>query len=330
MSYVMPRRTRSWTISALFPSTNSRGGTPFLSASYVIGVPCSSVPLAINTREPRSRSKRASTSAGTAKPTTWPMCRGPLAYGHAGATRTVLRLSTCEHKGKLAARAVTESLEHIRCRAAQHLLVHLGQLARHREAALGQRLRDQRERLADAERRFERDRGPRVGAQRLQQPAHLARLAWQVTDEGETWSAVACDRESGGHRAGARDRHHGVAGRPRRGDQGLAWIREGRGAGVADQRHVALFQCGDHSRQPSALDRRVVAEHRLADAVSGKQARGHPCVFGGDRRHLTQDANGPCAQILEIADRGADHKKLAQSPSSQAPTCSATCVPGPT
>src|SRR5437764_12721890 len=26
-------------------------------------------------------------SAGTANPTTWPRCRGPLAYGHAGATR---------------------------------------------------------------------------------------------------------------------------------------------------------------------------------------------------------------------------------------------------
>src|SRR5439155_18076484 len=112
----------------------------------------------------------------TAKPTTWPICRGPLAYGHAGPTRTVLCLLTCEHKGKLAARAVTESLEHIRRGAAQHLLVHLGQLARHREAALGQRLRDQRERLAVAERRVERDRGPRVGAQRLQLSSHLARL----------------------------------------------------------------------------------------------------------------------------------------------------------
>ena len=42
-------------MTALFWSTNSRGGTPFLSASYVIGVPCSSVPLAISTRAPRNR-----------------------------------------------------------------------------------------------------------------------------------------------------------------------------------------------------------------------------------------------------------------------------------
>src|SRR5689334_9817029 len=28
-------------------------------------------------------------SPGTAKPATWPMCRGPLAYGHAGATKIV-------------------------------------------------------------------------------------------------------------------------------------------------------------------------------------------------------------------------------------------------
>src|SRR6266550_672119 len=152
MSYVRRRRTRSSTISALFPSTNSRGGTPFLSASYVIGVPCSSVPLAINTREPRSRSKRASTSAGTAKPTTCPMCRGPLAYGHAGATRTVLCLSSTDDKRKLAARPVPEGLDHLRRRAAQHFLMHLGQLARHSEAAVGKRLADQGQRLSDAER----------------------------------------------------------------------------------------------------------------------------------------------------------------------------------
>src|SRR5438445_5249938 len=152
MSYVIPRRRRSSTIRALLASTNSRGATPSLSASYVIGVPCSSVPLAIRTREPRSRSKRASTSAGTAKPTTWPMCRGPFAYGHAGATRTVLCLSTCDDKRKLAARAVTESFQHFRRRAAQDIFVHLGELARHRDAPLRQRLRDQRQRLANAKR----------------------------------------------------------------------------------------------------------------------------------------------------------------------------------
>src|SRR5713226_7503896 len=104
---------------------------PFLSASYVIGVPCSSVPLAIRTRDPRRRSKRASTSAGTAKPTTWPIWRGPLAYGQAGAMRTVLWLATGDNKGKLAARPVTKRGEDLGGRAAQHLLVHLGQLAGH-------------------------------------------------------------------------------------------------------------------------------------------------------------------------------------------------------
>src|SRR6516225_5556000 len=103
-----------------------------------MGVPCSSVPLALSTREPRRRSKRASTSPGTAKPTTWPMWRGPFAYGHAGAMRTVLRSGTGDDKGKLAARTFTQRRQHFGSGAAQHLLVHLGQLAGQGEAAIGE------------------------------------------------------------------------------------------------------------------------------------------------------------------------------------------------
>src|SRR5206468_1599773 len=162
MSLVIPSLTRSSTIAALLRSTNSRGGIPCLSASYVIGVPCSSVPLAISTREPRRRSKRASTSAGTAKPTTWPMCRGPFAYGHAGAMRTVLLSGTGDDKGKLAARAVTERGQDLGRVAAQDLFVKLGQLARHGEVPVGQHLGDERQRFVDAKRRLECDGGPWV------------------------------------------------------------------------------------------------------------------------------------------------------------------------
>src|SRR5690242_12477372 len=53
----------------------------------MIGVPCSSVPLTIRTLLPFSRWYLANTSEGTPNPATWPMWRGPLAYGHATATR---------------------------------------------------------------------------------------------------------------------------------------------------------------------------------------------------------------------------------------------------
>src|SRR3954471_7400008 len=86
-SYEIPRSRRSLRMSALFVSASSRGDTPLLSADTITGVPCSSVPLTIRTSSPLSRWYRAKTSAGTAKPATWPMWRGPLAYGHAGATR---------------------------------------------------------------------------------------------------------------------------------------------------------------------------------------------------------------------------------------------------
>src|SRR5205823_6668731 len=169
MSYGMPRRRRSSTISALLRSANSRGGIPCLSASYVIGVPCSSVPLAMSTREPRSRSKRARTSAGTAKPATWPMCRGPFAYGHAGAMRTVrpsgLRAATDDERN-LTADLLAESGGDLARGAAQDLLVELRQLAGERHRPVRQHLVDQGKRFPSPVRRLEGDRGPRIVDQR--------------------------------------------------------------------------------------------------------------------------------------------------------------------
>src|SRR2546423_3926001 len=167
---------------SLFASTKSRGGTPFLSASYVIGVPCSSVPLAISTRDPRKRSKRASTSAGTANPARWPMCRGPFAYGQAGATKTVL--GTGDDKRKLAARPLTEGFDHLRRGAAYHLLMNLRELAGQCQHSIRQRLGDHRQRFMDAKRRLESDSRSRIVAKRGQQTPHLARLAGEVAREG--------------------------------------------------------------------------------------------------------------------------------------------------
>src|SRR6266568_9601658 len=146
-----------------------------------IGVPCSSVPLAISTREPRMRSKRARTSAGTAKPATWPMCRGPLAYGHAGATRTVLS-GTGNDQRNLPPHLVVQGAGDLGRSAANHLLMELGQLARQRQLPVRQHLIDEGERSANAKRRLECDRGPRAVDQRRQETAHLSWLAGQVAD----------------------------------------------------------------------------------------------------------------------------------------------------
>ena len=64
--------------------------TPSLSAWTWIGVPCSSVPDTISTLLPAIRWYRLNMSLGIAKPETCPMCRGPLAYGQAGAVEDVL------------------------------------------------------------------------------------------------------------------------------------------------------------------------------------------------------------------------------------------------
>ena len=75
-------------MTALFLSARSRAVTPSWSAATRIGVPCSSVPDTIRTSWPAIRMYLLKTSEGTPKPATWPMWRGPLAYGQATADRT--------------------------------------------------------------------------------------------------------------------------------------------------------------------------------------------------------------------------------------------------
>src|SRR6478752_7609124 len=77
-------------MTALFLSARSFAETPSLSAATRIGVPCSSVPETMRTSCPAIRMYRLKTSEGTPKPATWPMWRGPFAYGQATADRTLL------------------------------------------------------------------------------------------------------------------------------------------------------------------------------------------------------------------------------------------------
>src|SRR6266851_8436042 len=325
----MPRRRRSSTISALLRSANSRGGTPCLSASYVIGVPCSSVPLAMSTRDPRSRSKRARTSAGTANPATWPMWRGPLAYGHAGATRTVLFLSATDHKGNLATDRVGQSRQHLGRGAPEQLLVELCQLAPEREVAGGHHVRDDRQRFPDPVGRVEDDRWPGVAVERRQQSAEVARLARQVAEEREARPAVSRGGQRGGDRAGTRNRNHGVACRPGGGHQRLSWIGERGRPRVADESDVVLLELRHDPGQPATLHRCAVADEWPAYTVPGEQPRGDAGVFSSNRAHLTENSERARADVFEISDRGRDDEQPAHAWSSQSPTLSAISAGGP-
>src|SRR5579864_3143585 len=112
----------------------------------------------MSTRAPRSRQKRARTSAGTARPATWPLCRGPLAYGHAGAIRTVrpsgLRAATDDER-HLTADLLAERCRDFACGAAEDLLVELRQLAGERHRPVGQHFVDERKRFPSPVRRLE-------------------------------------------------------------------------------------------------------------------------------------------------------------------------------
>src|SRR5215469_3150905 len=158
---------------ALLRSANARGEMPSWSAPYVIGVPCSSVPLTISTRAPRSRWYRANTSEGTPKPATWPMWRGPLAYGQATDIRMRSLALMRDDKRNLASHGLAKGGQHLRGRPAGHLLVHLGQLASQCDGPLRQRLGQRAQRTPDAKGRLERDGRPVRLSQPLEEPAQL-------------------------------------------------------------------------------------------------------------------------------------------------------------
>src|SRR5215469_699399 len=99
----MSSPVRSSAMTRLYRSASSRAVTPSASACTWIGVPCSSVPLTISTGLPHIRWYRANMSHGRPKPDTWPMWRGPFAYGqaaHARMWRLVITVSLGESRSQ--------------------------------------------------------------------------------------------------------------------------------------------------------------------------------------------------------------------------------------
>src|ERR1700686_3536808 len=109
-----------------------------------------------------------------------------------------MRLAPTEHKRKLAARAITQSLAHLGSGPAQNLLVQLGHLPPNCEVAFGENLGDQRQRFLDAVRRVERDGGTWVIDESRQQAAQLPGLAREIAEKRESRSSITRDGKSGG------------------------------------------------------------------------------------------------------------------------------------
>src|SRR5215831_14596666 len=113
------------------------------------------------------------------------MWRGPLAYGQATDMRMRSAGLMRDDKRNLASHGLAKGGQHLRGSAAEHLLVHLRQLACERQAPLRQRLRERREGATDPVRGLEDHRRAVGVAQTLEEAAQLARLARQVAGEAE-------------------------------------------------------------------------------------------------------------------------------------------------
>ena len=162
----------------------------------------------------------------------------------------------------------------------------LGQLARHGQLARrAADLQQVRQRGGQPVRRLEHHHRRRQRAPGAQPALARGRLGRRETGEGEGGILVGCDaaaHQGRDDRAGARHRHHRVAGLAHGADHARARIADGRRAGVGHQRHaLALGQAladrlrgrgfvvpmGGHERRAHAPGVQQLAAGRVSSAA---------------------------------------------------------------
>src|SRR5690606_32519398 len=193
-------------------------------------------------------------------------------------------------------------------RAAQHLLVGLGELARDGGRAVGaQRVRHRLERGRDAVRCLEEHHGARLGGHGGQRPCAVAGLAGQE----------ALESEPVGRQAGEGERREDGTGPRRGGDPQPALDRtlDDAVAGVGDRRHARVRD--DHHRAAARHDvEQLVGTGRLVVLVVARDAAAHldaepggervqaPGVLRRDDVGTGQQADQAGRGVLGVADRG--------------------------
>ena len=234
-----------------------------------------------------------------------------------GGGRLVQRRPEVEDQGDLAAHGADRpgvraghrvALAELEQRAAHDLLVHLGELAAHGGASLGQGRRQHGDAARQPLPGLEGHDQAAAAAPAVQHRLQLARPARQIADEAEAVAVEAGGHQRREHRR--RPRQHGEVEALGDGahDQAHAGILHAGHAGVGDQGHVlAVAQAAQHLL---GLLRLVVLEeagHLGVDVEVAEELARVTRVFGGDEVHRAQRVEHARRHVPEIADRrGAD------------------------
>jgi len=191
--------------------------------------------------------------------------------------------------------------------------VQLGQLPQHRCLTLSERVSEFSQRLGDTARRFEEDEGETRGGGASKQPTALTMGARKEPEERHRTVDEPGGRDRGGEGRRSGDGRDRMAGREGGGDERLSRIGDAGCPGVADEGDVARGERIQEKVAAGALVEGVVADQGRLDAEVRQQAPGVPGILGGDRGHITEDAECAGGDVLEVADRRGDDVEGAHS-----------------
>src|SRR5580692_3019758 len=226
---------------------------------------------------------------------------GPLTHGDlfGGVGRVGPWCSRCpgHHDRDLAEHAVRRPFGQVADRAADDLLVCLGELpAHHGGAVLAECLGESRERRGEPARGFEEDQRPLLSRQAGEPAGPLARPARRESLEAEPVAGQAGDGECRGHGRGSRQHADPDTGH----------------AGVRHQQDVAAGQqLGQQPGHPCCLDVVVVRDHAAGQPHAERAGQpAHPAgVLGRHYRRLAERGDQPRRGVLRRADRHRGKRK---------------------
>ena len=164
--------------------------------------------------------------------------------------------------------------------------------------------------VSDRRKRLRQSVGTLIGDQRFtplgvlgKQFTQCRRLARQKAEISETIAGQSRANQRCRERARARQWNDIVPALNRRRYQLESGIGDARRARIRNQRHVSVFQRGEHLVQLGNLVVLVIAGHGRVDVIMSRQDARCPRVFRGDQRDFAQDAQGAQRHVFQIAYR---------------------------
>jgi hypothetical protein len=197
--------------------------------------------------------------------------------------------------------------------AAEKFFVDFGDFAGDAGRAVAENFSGVSNAFGDAMRGFIENDSAIFDAQPFEGAAAFPASVGKKADEEEFFVGQAAGRERSEKRGRSWNGYDGNVMAQAERDETMAWIRNQRHPGVADEGNFCpLFKRDEEFGRAGQLVMLVVANERLANFVVVKQFLCVACVFAGDLVDFLQYAQGAQRDVFEIANGGADKVQAAQ------------------